>query len=276
MRVDGRAPRKMILIGFFSASVRPMFVARDASPIPVSLKTLQWGRPGNGRALLVHGVQSSANSWWRIADALAHAGLHVTAPDLRGHGHSPSGASYALRDFVADLHGVGDGWDLVAGHSLGGTLVAWMVAADPGFARRAVLLDPVIELPEEDFDAIVAGQLDELATADAAVLQAAHPTWHPEDCRIKAQAATACSPFVNEAVLRDNRPWRYSELLGRVQTPVLVLGADPSAGGMLDPALARRLAARNGQVTYRIVAGSGHSVHRDRPQSVIDALLEAH
>lgn len=264
----------MIPIGIFCVSVPSMFVAMDASPIPLSLRTQQWGRPGNGRALLVHGVQSSANSWWRIADALAHAGLHVTAPDLRGHGQSPSGVGYALPDLVADLHGLGDGWDLVVGHSLGGTLVASMVAADRGFARRAVLLDPVLELPEEDFDAIVAAQLDELATADAAVLQAAHPSWHPEDCRIKAQGATACSPFVNEAVLRENRPWRYSDLLARAQTPVLVLGADPSAGGMLDPTLARRLAARNGQVTYRSVAGSGHSLHRDRPQSVIDALLE--
>lgn len=246
----------------------------DASPPPLSLHTLQWGRPGHRRALLVHGVQSSANSWWQIADALARAGVQVTAPDLRGHGQSPSGARYTLADLVADLLAVGDRWDLAVGHSLGGTLVAWMVAADAGFARRAVLLDPVFELPEDDFDAIVAGQLAELAAADLAALQGAHPAWHPEDCRIKAQAAAACSPCVNEAVLRDNRPWGYSELLARAQSPVLVLGADPAAGGMLDPALARQLAARNARVTYRLLSGSGHSVHRDRPKQVIDALLE--
>jgi pimeloyl-ACP methyl ester carboxylesterase len=252
-----------------------MSVAIGAASIPLSLHTLQWGRRGNRRALLVHGVQASANTWWRTADALARSGLHVTAPDLRGHGHSPSGTRYALEDFVADLHGVGDGWDLVVGHSLGGTLVAWMVAADPGFARHAVLLDPVLELPEENFDAIVAGQLEELATADAAALQAAHPTWHPEDCRIKAQAAAACSPFVNEAVLRDNRPWEFSHLLARAQSSVLILGADPAAGGMLEPDLARRLAARNRHVSYRMLPGAGHSVHRDRGQAVIDALLQA-
>src|SRR5918999_5591413 len=108
---------------------------------PLSLHALHWGRAGDGRALLVHGVQSSANSWWRVADALAHAGLRVTAPDLRGHGQSPSGARYALEDMSADLLAVGEGWDLAVGHSLGGTLVASIVAADPGFARRAVLLD---------------------------------------------------------------------------------------------------------------------------------------
>jgi pimeloyl-ACP methyl ester carboxylesterase len=245
-----------------------------AAPAPLSMHTLRWGHAGSRRTLLVHGVQSSANSWWRIADALARAGVHVTAPDLRGHGQSPSGSTYRLDDFVADLLDLGTGWDLVVGHSLGGTLVAQMLAADPGIARRAVLLDPVFRLPEENFDEIVAGQLEELAAADAAALRTAHPTWHPEDCRIKAQAAAACSPFVNEAVLRENRPWDYSELLVRTQSPVLVLGADPAAGGMLDPTLAAGLAARNEQVTYRKLSGVGHSIHRDRPQAVIDALLE--
>jgi pimeloyl-ACP methyl ester carboxylesterase len=252
-----------------------MPAALDAAAVPVSLRTLRWGRPGGPRALFVHGVQASGSCWWRIADALAHAGLDVVAPDLRGHGQSPSGRSYRLEDFVADLIGVGDGWDLVVGHSLGGTLIARMLAADAGFARHAVLLDPVLELPEDDFDAIVAGQLAELAAADSAALQAAHPAWHPEDCRIKALAAAACSPFVNEAVLRQNRPWDYAELLAHTQTPTLVLGADPAAGGMLDPRLARRLAADSAHVTYRELAGVGHSIHRDRPQLVIDALLEA-
>jgi pimeloyl-ACP methyl ester carboxylesterase len=252
-----------------------MPTALDAVAVPVGLHTLRWGRSGGPRALLVHGVQASGNCWWRIADALAHAGLDVAAPDLRGHGQSPSGQRYRLDDFVADLIAVGDGWDLVLGHSLGGTLIARMLAADPGFARAAVLLDPVLELPEDDFDAIVAGQLAELSTADPAALQAEHPAWHPDDSQIKALAAAACSPLVNEAVLRENRPWDYAGLLAQSRTPTLVLGADPAAGGMLDPRLARRLAADSAQVSYRELGGVGHSVHRDRPQLVIEAVLEA-
>lgn len=242
--------------------------------VPVGLRTLSWGSPTGPRALLVHGVQSSANSWWQVADALAHAGVHVTAPDLRGHGQSPNAASYRLDDFVADLIGLGDDWDVVVGHSLGGTLIARALAAEAGFARQAVLLDPVLELPEDDFESIVAGQLAELVAPDAVALQAANPTWHPEDCRIRALAAAACSPCVNEAVLRENRPWDYAALLADAQTAVLILGADPTTGGMLDPALGRRLAEANGRVSYRQLAGAGHSIHRDRPQLVIDALLE--
>jgi pimeloyl-ACP methyl ester carboxylesterase len=247
----------------------------DDAAVPVSLHTLRWGRPGGPSALLIHGVQASGNCWWRIADALAHAGLDVAAPDLRGHGQSPSGQRYRLYDFAADLIAVGDDWDLVVGHSLGGTLIALMLAADPGFARGAVLLDPVLELPEDDFDALVASQLAELSAADPAALQAAHPAWHPDDCRIKAVAAAACSPFVNEAVLRENRPWDYARLLAQTRTPTLVLGADRAAGGMLDPRLARRLAADSAHVSYRELTGVGHSVHRDRPQLVVDAIVEA-
>jgi pimeloyl-ACP methyl ester carboxylesterase len=251
-----------------------MPAALDAA-VPVSLHTLRWGRRGGPRTLLVHGVQASANCWWRIADAVAHAGLDVAAPDLRGHGQSPSGRHYRLDDFGADLIALGDDWDLVVGHSLGGTLIALLLAADPGFARRAVLLDPVLELPEDDFEAVVAGQLAELAAADPAALQAAHPAWHPDDCRIKAQAAAACSPFVNEAVLRENRPWDYAGLLAQTRTPTLILGADPEEGGMLDPRLARRLEADSAQVTCRELGGVGHSIHLDRPQLVIDAIVEA-
>lgn len=275
MTIDERAQGEMIPTGVFLIPFRIVSRGVDTAPVPLSLHTLRWGHSGNPRALLVHGVQSSANSWWRVADALAHSGLHVTAPDLRGHGQSPTGSRYGLEDFVTDLLEVGNGWDLVVGHSLGGTLLSHLLAAEPGFAQRAVLLDPVFRLPEEDFDAIVAGQLAELAAADADALRVAHPTWHPEDCRIKAQGAAACSPVVNEAVLRENRPWDYSELLVRTQIPVLVLGADPAAGGMLDPALAERLAASNALIRYRKLSGVGHSVHRDQPQIVIDTLLEA-
>jgi pimeloyl-ACP methyl ester carboxylesterase len=244
------------------------------APVPLELRTQCWGRSGSARVLLVHGVQSSANSWWQVADALARAGVHVTAPDLRGHGHSPSGRSYRLDDFVADLVGLGVRWQLAVGHSLGGTLIARALALEPGFARQAVLLDPVLELPEEEFDAIVDGQLAELAAADAGALQAANPAWHPEDCRIKELAAAACSPYVNEAVLRENRPWDYRDLVAGTRTPVLVLGADPACGGMLDPCLAQRLAESNPRIGYRQLAGVGHSIHRDRPQLVIEALLE--
>jgi pimeloyl-ACP methyl ester carboxylesterase len=246
----------------------------DPKIAPLTLHVLRWGSPDAPRVLLIHGVQSAANTWWWIADGLADAGLHVTAPDLRGHGGSPNSRRYRLVDFVADLEGLGRGWELVVGHSLGGTLAAYALARSPEFARRAVLLDPVFELPDEQFEAIVADQLAELAAADAAAVQIANPGWHPEDWRQKALAATACSPHAAEAVLRDNRPWNYRQLLAAVQTPVMILGGNPLAGAMLEPAVGEELAAANANVGYRQLADAGHSLHRDDPERVLHALLD--
>jgi pimeloyl-ACP methyl ester carboxylesterase len=231
----------------------------------IPLHTLTWGPPGAKRALLLHGVQSAAATWWRIASGLAAAGRRVVAPDLRGHGHSPPAAGYALSDLAADVRALGCGWDLVIGHSLGGTLAAHLLA-DPEFARRALLLDPVLQLPEDEFEAIVAAQLAELADP------AADPRWHPEDARLKAVAARQTTPAVNEAVLRDNRPWAYERLLDDVVTPVTILGSDPARGGMLDPATGEAIAARAPAVSYRRLEGVGHSAHRDAPALVLGAV----
>jgi pimeloyl-ACP methyl ester carboxylesterase len=233
------------------------------STVPVvALSTLAWGPPDGERVLLLHGVQSSAATWWRIADGLARRGRRVVAPDLRGHGHSPGAIGYALADLAADVRALGGGWDLVVGHSLGGTLAAHLLAADPGFARRAVLLDPVLHLPDDAFESIVQAQLAELADPPS------HPRWHPEDVRLKRLAARQTSPYVNEAVLRDNRPWAYAHLLDALRTPVLVLGSDPAAGGMFDPAIG----ARSSTVAYRMLDGAGHSAHRDDPARVLEAI----
>ena len=52
--------------------------------------------PADGRrALLVHGLNSSAASWGRVGDALVDAGWNVTTVDLRGHGDSAGPADPA-------------------------------------------------------------------------------------------------------------------------------------------------------------------------------------
>src|SRR5215475_10148255 len=92
----------------------------------MELNTLRWGDGRGPRVLLIHGVQSAADTWWQIAEGLD---AQVTAPDLRGHGASPRGERYRLADFVSDLE---PGWDLVVGHSLGGTLAAHALQHDRG------------------------------------------------------------------------------------------------------------------------------------------------
>ena len=42
--------------------------------------------PTRGRVALLHGMMSTAATWWRIGPALAGMGWTVDAPDLPGHG----------------------------------------------------------------------------------------------------------------------------------------------------------------------------------------------
>ena len=222
----------------------------------MDLNEHRWGAGGGRRVLLLHGLQSSGATWWQVASALAEAGDDVTAPDLRGHGASPQGERYGFRDFVGDLR---PGWDLVVGHSLGGALAAQALADDPGFARRAVLLDPVLEIPEADFEAVLADQLAE-RHLDTARIQAANPSWHPDDIRRKLEASAACAPETVEAVLRENRPWDHAHLL---TTRLEILGGDPAHGAIF---------ARGDHPGYRLLPGTGHSPHRDDPHAVLEAL----
>ena len=73
-------------------------------PAPVQLPRISWGNPdANSTALLVHGLGSSAALMRRLGDALANAGWHAVAADLRGHGDAPRALDYTVGAYAADL-----------------------------------------------------------------------------------------------------------------------------------------------------------------------------
>ncbi len=228
------------------------------------------GVPGGPRALLVHGLSSSAASWWRVEEALAASGWRVTAVDLRGHGSAPRADRYALDDYASDLPR--EHWDLVVAHSLGGT-ISVIAATDPLFARRLVLLDPVLEVLDHERDEIIADQVAELAL-DGTTLAHLKPHWDDRDRAAKLEGVAAVDPAAVSRSFTDTGVWDVVETARAVAVPTLVLSGDPSVYTMLAPTTARDLAARNPFVEYRVIAGAGHSPHRDRPRETLDALLD--
>ncbi|MEV7089721.1 alpha/beta hydrolase [Streptomyces sp. NPDC093085] len=257
-----------------------------AAPAPVQLPVLHWGQQdAPRRVLLLHGLTSAAACWWRVADALASAGCSVTAPDLRGHGLAPRTVRYDIGGFVADVlalrppgHGAPE-WDLVVGHSLGGlvaTAAATAPHADPGWARRLLLLDPPIAVREEVVEAFVGSVSAEVRDADPEQMLRQNPTWHPEDAFLKAQAARRTTPYVVDSFLRGNAPWSYEKELAAYPHPVTLLAADPARHGVFGPDLGRRIEqAGGGTFRWSVVEGAGHSLYRDAPDTVIAAALEA-
>ena len=229
----------------------------------------RWGSGERARVLLIHGLSASSGQWWRIAPQIASLGCTVVAADLRGHGSSPPAESYTFEELSSDLEQLGDHWDLIIGHSLGGP-VACALAARLGSVGALLLLDPFMDAADGTFDTLVSDQLSELdpmATADS--IREQHPDWHPEDCFRKAISARLTSPQVVERCLGDNAPYHHLGLLEELSVPVSILGSDPHAGSLFDPESMRRV--RNSFVDYRMVPGAGHSIQREHPEAIVDA-----
>jgi pimeloyl-ACP methyl ester carboxylesterase len=222
----------------------------------MELNTHRWG-DGDTRVLLIHGICSSGATWWEIAGGIEHATVH--APDLRGHGESPRAERYGAADYAQDL---GTGWDLAIAHSLGGLIAVHAATHDPAFARRLILLDPVLDL--DDFDAVTKANVDEAANPPTAQeIAKENPHWHPEHARLKALAAHQADPHAVERTMHDNAPWAHSALVDRLAVPTLIFAG---------PMCLRTVGARNSNVETRVVAGTGHSLHRDRPELVLESI----
>ncbi|MDA9529273.1 alpha/beta fold hydrolase [Bradyrhizobium sp. CCBAU 25338] len=84
--------------------------------------------------VLCHGWPELSYSWRHQIPALAEAGFHVVAPDMRGYGQSsapPDVAAYSIFDTVGDVVGLvqalGETRAMVVGHDWGAP-VAWHAA----------------------------------------------------------------------------------------------------------------------------------------------------
>jgi pimeloyl-ACP methyl ester carboxylesterase len=95
----------------------------------ISLNVVEQGQ--GPLVLLCHGFPESSYSWRHQIDALAAAGFHAVAPDMRGYGKSDRPEAidqYAIFHLVGDIVGLLDAFEtssaVVVGHD-GGATIAW-------------------------------------------------------------------------------------------------------------------------------------------------------
>jgi lipase len=116
------------------------------------LHVYEWGDPRGEPLICLHGVTGYAGVYQRLAEE-RWAERRVLAFDLRGHGRSGWEPPWTFATHVADLVETAEGLGLSTadwvGHSFGGRLVLELVAVRPQLVRRAVLLDPAIQLLPE-------------------------------------------------------------------------------------------------------------------------------
>lgn len=252
----------------------PTTSSKASEPLP--LATTTWG-DGPRRLLLLHGIGSNAAGWWRLGPDVAEAGYQVVAADLRGHGLSPHSADMRLASHAADVVGLG-AWDVVVGHSLGGTVAVLAAASHPEWVDRLVLLDPALAsaaVPRAEIEEWLLAPWVGPITAES--VARTNPGWHPEDARIKSESLHQTSPDVIRAIVGDMVEVDVVSPLTRLTTPTVILGSDPEMGAIVPVALGEWLDAEHGHLTFRWFRGWEHSPHRqpERYTEVLAALLEA-
>jgi pimeloyl-ACP methyl ester carboxylesterase len=256
-----------------------------AGGIPFHLTS--WPRPSATPLLLLHGVTSNADTWWRMGPALAAAGFSVVAPDMPGHGMTGSWRGrHRFRETAAEVATLVEGLGLeagslaVVGHSWGGMTAASLPSAGLRPARLVLLDPPTVPL------AWIAAMLDDPVEGKYADLDEAvrvigrlYPTWPYRDVIAKAVGLTQFDESAVRAILTENGDWDGG--LGGLADPAaegiptwLVRG-DPAAGGYVPDDALPRFASRIGADHIITLPGAPHSPQRTHPEATVAALLRA-
>src|SRR3954465_1967050 len=144
--------------------IRSRFV-RGVNGLDIHILEAGYVPAGRPLVVLLHGFPEIAYSWRKVMPALADAGFHAVAPDLRGYGRTTGwSANYDddLRPFRL-LNCVRDVLGLVAalgcreaaavvGHDFGASVAAWCALVRPDVFRSLALMSaPSAGRPELPF-----------------------------------------------------------------------------------------------------------------------------
>ena len=267
---------------------RSTTIVSGAGPEPIRFSALAWG-PADGRPLLlIHGVTSSARTYWRVGPALAAIGWRAIAVDLPGHGATVGGgdgrdAGFAeTASLVAGFARIAfdDAPFAIVGHSWGAMVAAHLppTGLRPG---RIVLLDPPVmdqrarrgmvddpdSRPEPSFDRALA------------TIRALKPGWSEGDRIVKAEALTQLDGEMAAAVLLGNGDWDGGlAVLADPSVrgiPVWIVRGEDETGSLTPASWLPGYADLIGADHILTIAGGEHSPQRLAIEATVVALLRA-
>jgi pimeloyl-ACP methyl ester carboxylesterase len=214
--------------------------------------------------LFVHSYAGSAAHW---RAQLAHLRPHrrAVAVDLRGHGHSdpPGELEYSMPALAQDIAAVAEALNLsrfvLVGHSMGGAAAAAYVGEKPGRVAGLVLAgapgksDPaqaqqVMAALRADYDKVSAGYWNSLFEG---AQPAVRDTLEGDMRRIQREPSLA---MIEATFAFDPLP-----ALRAYPGPKLIID---TTHGDSDTALYKQLP----EVTRKVVTGTSHWAHMDKPQ----------
>lgn len=256
--------------------------------------------------VLLHGggVDNAVLSWAGLAPRLAAAGYRVLAPDHPGYGLSPPApwpaSQQRLVDYVGEfVAATTAGPHVIGGLSLGGGMAVGHALARPEAVRGVMLLgsyglmprlsDGLWSLPRQVLTwALLRGGLLGAMTRGLAASRAGMAWSMSSLVRDPAQRTTELMGQVMTAARsgcgfeafaqwqREQIRWNrlatdYRSRLADVRPPTLIVHGDRDSG--VPVARARAAAALIPDAELKVVAGAGHWVQRDQPDTVVAAIL---
>lgn len=250
----------------------------------VALHVLERGDPAAPRVVFLHGGGANVHWWDPLAAHLARR-FHTVAFDFRGHGDSDYPEALKVGAFSEDLEALladlGPEAPILIGHSMGGR-VALEHTAGRGGVRALVMIDVArgAGAPMGRAMRRVLGLRRSYRSREEAIerFQFLPPALAvSEELRLAiAEASVRRLPEGRFAFKFDPRwfgvPSRPLPPLGRVPCPTLVIRGSEST--LLTEDGAAEYAGAIPRAELVVVAGAGHHVHLDRPETVRDAVEE--
>lgn len=228
------------------------------------------GVTANRSILLLHGVQSSSLTWWRIRQDLEDLGWQVQVADLLGHGsrHDAGPDELTIDAMARDvLDQVPGPVQVLAGHSLGSIVSLTLSGLAPDYCERLVIEDPPGLGGSLDLQDAARGLEESVRTTrmdPAGTLRALldeNPMWSHRDAANSVENRLVLDVDRVTGLLMRGR-WDLQALVRDCSVPVQLLAAtDNSALGDPDrSALMQELPD-----DHVVVIKSGHGIHRERP-----------
>ena len=274
-------------------SVRAVFADPPPGRVSVveaagySWHNVEWGELADPPLLLVHGVTSNSETFWRVGPSIAAAGRRVVAVDLPGHGMTGGWRGRhrwieTATDLAGFIRAAGlEGADLaIVGHSWGAMTAASLPAAGyrPG---RLILLDPpALRVAELVILAADPTEQRYEALADAiGAIRASGARWSEGDVIAKAHGLTQIDNAAVRAIYLENGNWdaglaALSDPAAR-GVPTWIIRGDPGQGGLIADESVPALVERVGEDRLVTIPGASHSPQRTHPEATILAILAA-
>ncbi|KAG2156890.1 Alpha/Beta hydrolase protein [Suillus bovinus] len=239
----------------------------------MSISASQWGSPtASRRALLIHGMTMSSQSWEGIAQLLVADGFFVVAPNLLGHAWRQS-TDYRVSNIAEDLRpylAMDQFYDVIIGHSFGGPVTLALLPFLPKTHNtKVILLDPALEMTEEKIKINTQLLLNEMARIRTPEEHMAeNPAWSRRDSELRVLGMTMYDRAGVEMFLQ-NTPWSFSGLIKDIppNVKITLLVSDPKFNNILDH-IPRGMEGLN----IKVLTGIGHWIQYELPHAIMDEI----